>query len=101
MVKSNNNSYTTKLRSIEPDTGDIVARVKKFINASKKTVKDIFQEMDQSGRGIVTNLEFRDGIRKLMIGLTSREIDALINSVDMNKDGRVDWIEFAERFKER
>jgi Ca2+-binding EF-hand superfamily protein len=74
--------------------------MRQFIRASNKTLKEIFQEIDQSNQGAVTNLEFKDGIRRLMIGITSREIDDLINVVDMNRDGRVDWIEFCARFKQ-
>lgn len=41
-VKTSSGSYTTKMRSIEPDQGDVISRVKLFINASKRTLKDIF-----------------------------------------------------------
>lgn len=74
--------------------------MRQFIRASNKTLKEIYQEIDQSGQGAVTNLEFKEGIRRLKIGITSREIDDLINVVDMNRDGRVDWIEFCQRFKQ-
>lgn len=75
--------------------------MRQFIKASHKTIRQIFNDIDQSGLGVVTNLEFKQGIRKLLIGLTSKEIDDLINVVDMNKDGRVDWVEFNNRFKEQ
>ena len=94
-------TYTTKLRAIEPDKSDVLSKMRQFIKASHKTLKQIFQEIDQSGQGVVTNLEFREGIRKLLIGITSKEIDDLINAVDINADGRVDWIEFCKRFKEQ
>lgn len=73
--------------------------MRQFIKASNKTLKEVFEEIDQSGQGVVTNLEFKEGIRKLFIGITSREIDDLINVVDMNKDGRVDWLEFCAKFR--
>lgn len=75
--------------------------MRQYIKASHKTIRQIFNDIDQSGLGVVTNLEFKQGIRKLLIGLTSKEIDDLINVVDMNKDGRVDWVEFNNRFKEQ
>lgn len=74
--------------------------MRQFIKASNKTLKEVFEEIDQSGQGVVTNLEFKEGIRKLLIGITSREIDDLINVVDMNKDGRVDWLEFCAKFRQ-
>ena len=92
--------YTTKLRSVEPDHTDVLSKMRQFIRASNRTLKEIFDEIDQSGQGVVTNLEFKEGIRKLMIGITSKEIDDLINVVDMNKDGRVDWVEFNAKFKQ-
>lgn len=75
--------------------------MRQFIKASHKTIKQIFDEIDSNHFGVVTNLEFKQGIRKLLIGLTSKEIDDLINVVDMNRDGRVDWVEFNNRFKEQ
>lgn len=49
----------------------------------------------------MTNLEFKEAIRKLNIGLTSKQIDDLLNATPMGNDGRVKYGDFIRRMKER
>jgi len=49
----------------------------------------------------VTNLEFKEAIRKLNIGLTSKQIDDLLNATPMSNDGRIRYSDFVRRMKER
>jgi Ca2+-binding EF-hand superfamily protein len=44
-------------------------------------------------------VEFRNALRKLNLGLTSREIDKLMAKIDSNSDGKIDWQEFMSKFK--
>jgi Ca2+-binding EF-hand superfamily protein len=46
----------------------------------------------------VSQLEFRNAIRKLNLGLSSREIDQLLNKIDTNSDGKISYPEFAAHF---
>ncbi len=48
----------------------------------------------------MTNLEFKEAIRKLQTGLTSKDIDDLINATPMTKDGRIDYNDFIKKMKE-
>lgn len=43
-------------------------------------------------------MEFRNAIRKLNIGISSKEIDQLMARVDANKDGLIDFNEFSQKF---
>ena len=45
-------------------------------------------------------MEFRNAIRKLGLGLSSRDIDALLVRFDTNQDGKIDYTEFMAKFKE-
>jgi Ca2+-binding EF-hand superfamily protein len=44
-------------------------------------------------------LEFKNAFRKLGIGLTSQDIDYLVNYCDKDRDGEVDYEEFASKFR--
>jgi Ca2+-binding EF-hand superfamily protein len=46
-----------------------------LLTSSTKSLNDIFQEFDQDGNGYITSVELRNAIRKLGVGLTSRDID--------------------------
>lgn len=55
--------------------------------------------MDSDGNGVVSQVEFRNAIRKLGLGLKSVEIDSLMSRIDANQDGKIDWKEFISKFK--
>lgn len=59
---------------------------------------EIFAEFNPDGNGQVTAVEFRNAIRKLNLGLSSREIDQLMVRIDANKDGLIDYNEFSQKF---
>lgn len=43
-------------------------------------------------------MEFRNAIRKLNLGISSKEIDQLMVRIDSNKDGLIDYKEFVAKF---
>ena len=43
-------------------------------------------------------MEFRNAIRKLNLGISSKEIDKLMVMIDANKDGLIDYNEFLAKF---
>ncbi len=77
---------------------DIFEKIRSLIRASPTTLKEIFGQMDTDHSGKLSNQEFRNGIRKLSLGLTSREIDQLMVRIDTNQDGMIDYREFCLRF---
>jgi len=54
--------------------------------------------MDTDGNGFVSQTEFRNAIRKLGLGFSSREIDQLLSKIDTNGDGKISYPEFAANF---
>ena len=70
---------------------DIFEKLKQIIRTSSKSFQDIFKEMDSDGNGYISEVEFRNAIRKLNLGLTSREIDQLMRKIDTNSDGKISW----------
>ena len=56
-------------------------------------------KMDASGEGSLATIAFRAAMRKLNLGLTGNELDQILNYVDMDNSGDIDWKEFANRFK--
>lgn len=63
------------------------------------TLDQIFNEFDSDGNGSISQVEFRNAIRRLNLGLTSREIDKIMLRIDTNSDGRIDYNEFMAKFK--
>lgn len=55
--------------------------------------------MDSDGNGVISQVEFRNAIKQLKLGLKSTEIDQLMSRIDTNNDGKIDWKEFMAKFK--
>lgn len=78
---------------------DIIEKLRQIIRSSSLTFEDIFKKFDEDGNGFISSIEFRNAIRKLNLGLSSREIDLIMKRVDTNGDGKIDWKEFVAKFK--
>jgi EF-hand domain pair len=98
LLQSSSNGFGNAL-TVEPDLSDTVSKVRQVLQASNKTLEEVFKEFDLDGNGVLSNMEFRQGIRKLNLGLTLMEIDDLLNYCDSNNDGLIDWQEFSNKFK--
>lgn len=60
----------------------------------------MFRELDIDDNGNLTNLQFKEAIRNLGIGLTSREIDVLIKYCHPDDENMINWKNFIFKFKE-
>ena len=69
------------------------------MKTSSLTLEDIFKKFDEDGNGYISSNEFRNAIRRLNLGLSSRDIDQIMKKVDTNGDGKIDWKEFMSKFK--
>ena len=78
---------------------NIIERLRVIIAASNKTLPEIFAEFDEDGNGQITSVEFRNALRRLGLGITSREIDQVMERIDSNGDGKINYEEFAAKFK--
>jgi Ca2+-binding EF-hand superfamily protein len=74
-------------------------KLRVLLTSSTKSLADIFSEFDEDGNGSISSVEFRNAIRKLGVGLSSRDIDQLMAKIDSNADGRIDYREFMNKFK--
>lgn len=79
---------------------DILEKLRNIVNASTKTLEDIFKEFDSDNNGFISAVEFREALRRLNLGLTSRQIDQVMARLDTNQDGQIDWNEFSSKFKQ-
>lgn len=78
---------------------NILEKLRVLLTSSPKSLQDIFNELDEDSNGYITAVEFRNAIRKLGVGLSSRDIDAVLAKIDTNQDGRIDYREFMSKFK--
>lgn len=60
-----------------------------------KTAKKIFKHFDVEGFGTIKPAGFKKALETLGCVFTDAEIEALFRSFDTNKNGKVDYIEFA------
>ena len=70
---------------------NVIERMRVIIATSSKSIQEIFDEFDEDGNGYVTQVEFRNALRRLGLGITSREIDQVMERIDTNGDGKIDY----------
>nr|XP_022312945.1 leucine-rich repeat-containing protein 74A-like isoform X1 [Crassostrea virginica] len=74
--------------------------IKEFIEEKDLTVAKLFAEFDEDGSNSVDYDEFRQGIKQAKIPLVSSQVDALINFIDIDGDGDIDFSELVLKMKE-
>jgi hypothetical protein len=91
----------TKMQAIEPNLSDIHSKLRRFMKTSPKSLEEVFREKDVDGNNNLTNIEFRGAIRNLGIGLTSSEIDTLIQFCVSDAENKINWVDFIYKFQQR
>ena len=59
-----------------------------------ETVEDIFMAIDQDGGGTVSIKEFKVGLDRLSITLSTKSLEELVKSIDTDGDGSINFPEF-------
>ena len=87
-------SYSTIPRWKE----DALDKLKNIMKISLNSLRTIFDTYDTTMSGKVSIVEFRQCLRKLNLGLTSVEIDQIINKIGLHGVGYIEWKEFLKHF---
>lgn len=72
-------------------------KLKQYIRSSRNNILELCRQYDTSRIGKITNLEFRNVIKKLNLGLTTIEINQLFDFINVNSDGSVNYESFVNR----
>eukprot|EP00825_Cyclidium_porcatum_P013302 TRINITY_DN1701_c0_g3_i2.p1 TRINITY_DN1701_c0_g3~~TRINITY_DN1701_c0_g3_i2.p1 ORF type:complete len:627 (+),score=122.35 TRINITY_DN1701_c0_g3_i2:88-1968(+) len=83
-------SYTTKIAPFK--TENLIDRIKRFMRTANINPVEILQEADVNKSGLLTNLQFRNALKKMKFGLNQEEVDLLINVC--GQDGQLNWKQF-------
>ena len=59
-----------------------------------------FQTLDRDGNGVLSRAEFAEGLKRLDFGLTSAQQEEVLNAVDADGSGTVEWNEFMSRLQD-
>merc|ERR1712126_291767 len=62
----------------------------------KRELKDAFKLYDKEGQGFITNDTLREIITELLAPLTEEEVDGIIDELDEDGSGSMDFDEFCE-----
>ena len=59
-----------------------------------ENTRDVFMALDKGGDGRLSHDDFREGMRRLGLGLTEKQVNELINAIDKDGDGEIEYVEF-------
>ena len=66
-----------------------------IINKGTK-IRQIFKTFDKNHNGTLSRSEFREVMEMFKLGLTTEEVELLVQEADSNRDGNIDYEEFCE-----
>jgi Ca2+-binding EF-hand superfamily protein len=64
-------------------------------------LSDMFKQADTDGSGVLSRQQFSTCLRNTELGLSRKEINALMGEADSNHDGVVSYDEVRDRERER
>lgn len=74
----------------EGTEGEAESRLlRKLLNKQSRLI-DSIRRMDVDRDGVISTAEFRAAIVAMDIGVTDRQVEKLIRSIDVDKDGELD-----------
>ena len=69
--------------------------LKEYVEKKKYRLVDLFRQFDKDNSMSVTRQEFRDGLKGIGVPLDDQQLTQLINLLDEDGDGEIDYGEFA------
>ena len=92
-------SYAQKTKEeIEMAKAEALAKIQ-YVSNVRKQIAETFKRFDKDGNGVLDRKEIKCAITELdketsNFNLTEEEIDAMIDNLDRNGDGQIDFMEF-------
>lgn len=83
-----------------PEDVDPVKVLRQYIESKSLRIWDFFKQYDKDKSMSVSTEEFRKGIMESGIGLKKRDIDKLVDILDKDGDGEIDYSEFVQGQKD-
>ena len=65
----------------------------------KEELKDIFAILDRDSNGLVSRHELKYMMTQLGVPLTDKDVDVLMNDIDIDKDGHMSFDDFMNYMK--
>jgi len=88
--------YHIAMRDSEPSWMEAVVNK---VCESTLTLEETFRAWDEDGNGVIEVSELEKGLLKANVDLSKSQIYDLMNSIDKDRDGRIQLSEFIDRFK--
>ena len=90
----------TGMSTEDMSTREIMAELKKIIDAKGMSVEEFFGKMDTDGDGKINGPELSKAMKEAMEGLTFMQVSNIIKDLDSNQDYRIDVQELREALQE-
>ena len=69
--------------------------LKEYVEKKKYRLVDLFRQLDKDGSMSVTRDELRDGLKSIGVPMDDRQLTDLIDILDEDGDGEIDYGEFS------
>lgn len=78
------------LYKAEGTEGEAESRLLRKLLKNQNRLIDSIRQMDVDRDGVVSTAEFRTAVVAMNVGVTDRQVEKLIRSIDVDNDGELD-----------
>ena len=93
------NPFNQKGKGTQSTKEEVLQRVRDVVYRKGSEIRMVFRSLDEDKTGVLSHEQFRVGLRKMGAYLDDKEWEILLDVVDVNRDGEIQYIEFAETMK--
>ncbi|CAM9179945.1 unnamed protein product [Ectocarpus fasciculatus] len=94
-------AYSSAQEKAEGTEGEAESRLLRKLLKNQNRLIDSIRQMDTDRDGVVSTAEFRAAIVSMSLGLTDRQVEKLIHSIDVDNDGELDMQASAFYFRKK
>ena len=77
----------------------IATEIRRALALARVNLRQAFSSFDRNGTGRITRQDFQSGIRQCHVrGATERDIDSMVNAMDPDNSGFIEYKEFIRQF---
>ena len=93
------NPFNQQRKEKDSMKDEVLKRVRDVVYRKGVEIRRVFRQLDEDKTGVLDHEQFRTGLNKMGAYVSDEEWEILLDVVDVNRDGMIQYIEFAETMK--
>lgn len=93
-LKSRSTLNLISYDNVSSESQSVLDKMKKLMRINHQNLEQIFKAHDLDNTGYISNIQFRNIIRQLNLGLQLKDIDTVLHICESKNGALINWKEF-------